>query len=438
MRVRVSPHGKLLLDFRYRKVRCREFTGFAATPANRRRVQKFADLVQAEIAHDILDYRKKFPSSPRLHLFCPEPEPAEEKMLGDYLLGWLDDRCPFRSDGTLVEDAEIHPTTWYHERNVVRNRLVPSLGDIPLRGLTKARVKEYRRWLVNEGGQRGRGLSTKTAYNVLGILRKALADAVEDDLLEVNPVPKQPRSVVRRARHRSTTDPLTAAEMARFLKTVPQRYRALYLLWFWTGMRSSEIVALRWEDIDWARDTILIRRGRTPRFGGVEAEPKTGAREVCLDRAPEVMDALREHQRRSMAQGRPRYVFSTSRGTPFSQEDLNRDVWHPTLRRIGLRPRGQYAIKDTYVTLAMSSGEDPGWLARQVGTSETILLRHYRGYRPSPQRQDGSLVAKELRAGSEGEMGTERAPKQEQSTLKARRNYGSRATPTGFEPVLPA
>lgn len=45
-----------------------------------------------------------------------------------------------------------------------------------------------------------------------------------------------------------------------------------------------------------------------------------------------------------------------------------------------------------------NAAKDTGWIASQVCTSESILLRRYRGWRPSPHRQDGSLVATALRS----------------------------------------
>src|SRR5438309_9829825 len=60
----------------------------------------------------------------------------------------------------------------------------------------------------------------------------------------------------------------------------PWFYRTLYDIWFRLGWRSSEVVALRFRNPDFARQVIRVEAGRMPRFGGIEAEPKTGPREV--------------------------------------------------------------------------------------------------------------------------------------------------------------
>ncbi len=69
-------------------------------------------------------------------------------------------------------------------------------------------------------------------------------------------------------------------------------------------------------------------------------------------------------------------------------------MWLPTLRSLSLRARGQYNILDTFITLALSAGEDPGWVANLCGTSEQIIFGHYRRWMKNLTRQDGQRVAR--------------------------------------------
>jgi hypothetical protein len=114
-------------------------------------------------------------------------------------------------------------------------------------------------------------------------------------------------------------------------------------------------------------------RARIPRWGGVEAEPKTDRRLVDCSYAPgifRVLERIRDRQARSA----PRiFVFVDNQGRPFSQEWLNKRAGKPTLRRAGIRERGQYCIRDTFISL--SAGEDPGWVARVCGTSEHMIFQ---------------------------------------------------------------
>jgi hypothetical protein len=97
-------------------------------------------------------------------------------------------------------------------------------------------------------------------------------------------------------------------------------------------------------------------------------------------------------QKHSVATGAEDFVFTNTEGRPLSQEWLHKRVWKPTLRRAGIADRGQYAIRDTFISLALSSGEDPGWVAQVCGTSEQMIFRHYRRWIPGLQVGAGRRI----------------------------------------------
>ena len=203
-------------------------------------------------------------------------------LFADYLREWHRRRSPILADGRVVRDADLHPSTWIHDSSVIRTRLIPALGIFRLHEITTAHCNALRRSIIDEGR------SGKTASNVLGLLHKALGDAVEEGLIEKNPVIRATSRKVQRSRRaqRLTANPLRPEEVSRFLDRVPEWYRDFYRIWFHTGWRSSEIVAIRFGWLDFHRQTVALKRGRMPRFGGLEAEPKTGPREVDCSYAP--------------------------------------------------------------------------------------------------------------------------------------------------------
>jgi integrase len=155
-----------------------------------------------------------------------------------------------------------------------------------------------------------------------------MADAVDDGILTANPVPRSRR---KRAAHvsRSNSDPLTVAEVREFLASVPDQYRELYDVWFRVGWRPSEILAIRFEWIDFHWRTVHLKSGRIARWGGVEAPPKTGEREVDCSYDPAIFGALQRLERRSSRTGRD-FVFSDEQSAPLSQEWLHKKIWLPT------------------------------------------------------------------------------------------------------------
>jgi integrase len=335
--------------------------------------------VVSAIARGSFDYRQHFPRGSRLQLFYPDDlsRDGHTTRLGDYLAQWHRTRSPILDDGTVVRDADLHPSTWIHDASTLKS-LTKSLGHLRLAEITTAQCNQLRRRLIEDRK------SGKTVVNIMGLLHKALSDAVSEGLIERNPILRvTTRRTQRSRRQRVTADPLTPVEVLGFLEQVPREYYDLYAAWFRLGWRSSEIVALRFGWLDRTHQTVKLRSARMPRNGGIEAEPKTGPREVDCSYAPEIFEIFSRIQTKSFAAGPDDFVFRDRLGRPLSQEWLHKRVWKPTLRRADIDQRGQYAIRDTFISLALWSGEDPGWVAQVCGTSEQMIFRHYRRSIPS-------------------------------------------------------
>ncbi len=65
---------------------------------------------------------------------------------------------------------------------------------------------------------------------------------------------------------RSNSDPLTVGEVKEFLVNVPDWYHDLYDIWFRVGWRRAEILAIRFDWVDFHRRIVHLKRGRTARL----------------------------------------------------------------------------------------------------------------------------------------------------------------------------
>ena len=403
-----GKHGKLYLTFTWRGVRCKEYVNDRDTPESRDKWEKHLALIKAEISADRFDYRTWFPNGTKLAVLYPgDGFDRAEMTLTQWLEAFQARRSPYRADGSLIDDSDLNPTTWHHDASIIRKHLVPGLGSRLLSAITAADCNALRRSMIDAG------LGGKSLLNNMGLLKKAFADAVEEGLIETNPVPKLkvPKNWSKHLKKQS--QPLSAEEAARFLSALPKRVELrggaildsallydFYYLWLHTGWRPSEIVALRFDWLSPSRQLAELRQGREPRRGE-EAGPKTGAREVLLDYDPELWAIVERRRRASLAAGVRDYLFCDSAGRPLDQEQLAKRVWKPTLRSIGVSERGQYNLRDTFITLALSAGEDPGWVAQVCGNSEQMIFRHYRNWMPDLRRGHGQKLAKSLKIGPE-------------------------------------
>jgi integrase len=206
--------------------------------------------------------------------------------------------------------------------------------------------------------------------------------------------------------------PFTLSEVWLFLNKVRADYKPYYTTRFFTGMRSSEIDGLKWENVDFDRREIKIRSAIVD---GIEGPTKTygSNREIAMSQL--VYDALIEQ--RYHTYGKSDYVFCNSQGKPLEHRNVNRRIWTPTLKLLGLKHRRAYQTRHTAATLWLAAGENPEWIAKQMGHSSTeMLFRVYSRYVPDMTRQDGSAMDSLLLASKQ--LASERNNNQQDNAKK--------------------
>ena len=162
-----------------------------------------------------------------------------------------------------------------------------------------------------------------------------------------------------------------------------------------TGLRSGEVHGLRWRHIDLTRRQILVRE--TYSQGRIEYT-KTDGSQRNVDMSGPVFRTLSERAARCNAQADPDgYVFANRSGHPIDNKNFCNRVWYPLLRHLGLTQRRPYQMRHTAATLWLASGENPEWIAKQLGhTSTEMLFKTYSRYVPNLTRQDGSAFERVL------------------------------------------
>ena len=171
-----------------------------------------------------------------------------------------------------------------------------------VQGLTVADVDGLVSWMLREGGQRGQGLSPRSVTATLGALAQALDLAAREGRVARNVarLVKRPRQV------RSDAARWTAAEAAQFREHVlTDRLAGSWLLSL-AGLRRSEVLGLRWEDVDLDAGTVRIEWGRvavTPTSDAVDRPKSEQSRRVVpVEVLPGVTPALRGLKARQAAE----------------------------------------------------------------------------------------------------------------------------------------
>jgi integrase len=190
---------------------------------------------------------------------------------------------------------------------------------------------------------------------------------------------------------RTDVEPFSIDEVRQIIDTVRPDFRNYYIVRFFTGMRTGEIDGLQWDHVDFKRRQILVRQALVQ--GRIEYTKNDGSFRT-IEMSQLVLDGL-ENQKR--ATGKEAFVFCTRTGGPLCHNNVTKRVWYPLLRHLGLRKRRPYQTRHTAATLWLAAGENPEWIARQMGhTTTEMLFRVYSRYVPNLTRRDGSAFERLL------------------------------------------
>ncbi len=378
--------GKLFFDFRVHGVRCREHTVLADTPSNRKRLQSVLSRIEAEITLGKFDYAKYFPGSrlaakvaraPSLPL--TQPTHPRTPLYKEFAETWLLESEPLwrRSHQTTVSST-------------LNRHLIPEFGAQPVADVSKAHCLAFRARLAKLPGRAGNEtLSAKTINRILQIHSQLLAEAAERYGF-ANPTDRINRLKPRRV----SIQPFSLDEVQQILAAVRADYRNYLTVRFFTGMRTGEVNGLQWRHVDFAQRQILVRealvRGRLD-------YTKTDGSQRDITMSHPVFQALKAQQ---LTTGQLfKFVFCNRDGAPIDLDNFTNRVWYPLLRHLGLDKRRPYQTRHTAATLWLASGENPEWVARQLGHANTeMLFKTYSRYVPNLTRSDGAAMERLLAA----------------------------------------
>ena len=378
--VRAASKSSIEISFMLDGQQCRERLPIEPTPANLRRAEQKKAGVDLAIYHGTFDYSVAFPGSKRA---TRSGSQSGQIPLAQYLEAWLDRKA-----------QALKASTIDGYRKIIAGVLVPSLGSLPLASISRKAVREAMAKM---------SATNKRLANVQSCLRSALSDAVDDELIEVNPLAGWTYSVKEKPRTEDEIDPFSPDEQRAILAAATGQYRNLLQFAFWTGLRTSELVALEWGDIDWHRGEVRVSRGLTAAASEAET-PKTAAGVRSVRLLPMSFEALKAQREHTQTQGGA--VFHDPRhNRPFAgDQELRKSFWGPVIRKAGVRYRNPYQTRHTYASMMLSAGEHPMWVAKQMGhTSFLMISRVYGRYIPHELDSAGRKAAEKFGddAGSE-------------------------------------
>ncbi|ENO8635807.1 DUF3596 domain-containing protein [Yersinia enterocolitica] len=356
--VRSHKAGQTInITFTYKGVKCREpLSNIEVTPKNIKYAERLLGEIHNRIERGTFNYADQFPRSVRLKVFGNNQSSKHiKKYLNEYII--------------ICENRKLSPGTIAGYKKCMS--ALSSLHEVNVSDLTPAMVKN---WI------QGQNVALKTIRNRLSFLGSAIDEAVTDGLLPANPV-----SLVSASRYQGenvrleseyVVDPLSPDEAKAILSTAMNaQWENLFRFALHTGMRSSELCAIRWQDLDLVGNTAHVI---TASVEGVIKGTKTkaGRRKIELD--SEALLAIKNQKPFTFMFNQ--FVFHDPKTNEAwaGADAIRKKAWVPTLKKAGVRYRNPYQTRHTFATMHISQGANLFWLAGQMGhKGPEMLFRHY-------------------------------------------------------------
>jgi len=368
--------GKLFFDFKYQGIRCREQTALPDTRENRAKLERVAKKIEASITLNQFNYADFFPQSRMVDKFASRDQlllslgsPDKLPTIKAFYETWLSEMLP------TWRDSYIGSVT-----SIFQGHVLPEFGEKYVNRINKEELLRFRAKLASEKLGNGKQRNAKTVNKILKIFRLMMKEAAERFDFK-NPF----NSLKLLKEQRKDIHPLSLDDVELFLNKVRTDYYNYFKVRFFSGMRSGEVTGLRWQFVDFKRRQILIRE--TIVRGKVEYTKNDGSYRV-IDMTTPLFEALTAQKEST---GEYDYVFCNSLGKPLDNRNVCNRIWYPMLDILKLKRRRLYETRHTTASLWLAAGENPEWIAKQLGHVNTeMLFKVYSRFIPNMTRRDGS------------------------------------------------
>lgn len=338
--------GKLRIWFNYKGQRCFESLNLSPSDANQRAAAKLRAEICEKIRHGVFDYATYFPESVKATTLRQESLTFETM-----------------SNLWLTGQTHLAKSTVDGYRSTLNFHWLPKLANRSINTIT------YTELMAILGAMKFK--SGKTRNNTIIPLRRIFEAAYADELIPSNPAAR----IIYVKHQKKKPDPLSLEELEMVLSYIGEHYPMPVINYFefafFTGLRTSEQIELRWEDIDFRRRVAHVHRAKVRQEINEHTKTYVG-REVELNsRAFAALERQRSQTTTSLI------FFNPNTNEQYIDDRPLRRVWTPVLKALGMRHRACYQTRHTFATLMLMSGVNPAWAANQLGHSVQMFLNTY-------------------------------------------------------------
>ncbi len=383
-------YNTVRIVFMYNGQRCREpLSGYSKITKS---VIKYAENkrtnILTEITENRFDYLAHFPNSAKAAKYAGMVK--TKAGITEAVNQWLS-----------VQEASKAKSTFKNYKAKAKH-VINKFGSRKLADITKLELELFQSELIKNG------LSAKTVNDIFTIVRGVWSEAFHEGSIRNNPLDRVKN--IERDNLAETADPFSREELARLvnINTSRQSDINMIMFWCWSGLSLSEIIALAWEDIDTETWTMKVQRAKVlnqykvpKERGRIRVVELLDPAKYWLKRQMQhsiMLDsteyAVKQRDNISSKQEAIRLVFLNGKsGEPWYDNSVRR--WFTgLLKRAKLRHRGPNQCRHTFASQLLSNYVPLEWVARQLGHSDTTMIKkHYGKWIPKDSQRMASRIS---------------------------------------------
>ena len=279
-------------------------------------------------------------------------EKEEKSSLNAYALQSLESGKVHRVEKTVKDYAGAY-----------KNYIAPYFGQMEITEIKASAVAAWQAKLMDTG------LSASRVRNIRATFQTIIADAIKDEIITKSPFTavKPPRIVDKEILA------YTIDEVRELISAADDWFADMLTLLFFTGMRTGEMMALEWGDINFQNKKIHISKSISH---GLLGTTKTNKSRV-IDMLDPVHDALRRQYARTGLKYKNIFDAPKTKAGWRESKSITDRYWKPLVKRCGLMQIDFYDTRHTFASIMLSYGENVKWVAMMMGHASTATTEKY-------------------------------------------------------------
>lgn len=273
-----------------------------------------------------------------------------------------------------AEELPTRQSTRGSYQSLIRTHLRPRWESTPLPEMKAGKIRE---WLA------GLGLSIFSKGHIRSLMHKLFELAMLWEMMEVERNPVELIKVKGITKREKPILVLNADQYREIVKALPRPFNVMVQVVATLGLRLSEMLGLKWEDINWNEKTIIIQRSA---YRGSIDETKTEASCALLPLADGLVEVLKQWR----IEGDPDFpwIFANpATGLPYQGPSIQQRWIRPAGEKIGVKGVGFHTFRHSYKSWLDSVGAPMGAVKDLMHHSNISVTMNVYGNTLTPEKR---------------------------------------------------